>query len=134
MFEFINLMVKLIDPEVDNFKILDPLVKQCAVTSDDKIEVIYFKIHPPSLLKILKQLTQNYEIVIFTILPRRIMKAVYEAIPMLESNINFTLCQEETKIQNEFLIKDISLLLGNRELEDIYVVDCDEKAFDPDSV
>jgi hypothetical protein len=26
------------------------------------------------------------------------------------------------------------LLLGNRELENIYVVDCDEKAFDPDSV
>jgi hypothetical protein len=84
VFEFINLMVKLIDPEVDTFHILDPLVKQCAVTLGDKIEVIYFKIHSPSLLKILKTLTQNYEIVIFTILPRRIMKAIYDAVPTLE--------------------------------------------------
>ena len=83
------------DPEVDNFQILDPLVKQCAVTNGNKIEVIYFKMHAPNLLKILKQLTQNYEIVIFTVLPRRIMRAVYDTIPMLESNINFTLCHEE---------------------------------------
>jgi len=90
-------MVKIIDPWVDTDHILDPLVKQCAVKVDDKIEVIYFKMHQPSLLKILKVLTQNYEIIIFTILPRRIIKAIYEAVPMLESNINFTLCFEETK-------------------------------------
>ena len=84
MLEFINVMAKMMDPEVENFQIMDPLVKQCAVTTGNIIEVIYFKIHAPTLLKILKQLTQNYEIVIFTILPRRIMRAVYDAIPMLE--------------------------------------------------
>jgi len=90
-------MVKIIDPEVDTDHILDPLVKQCAVTAGDKLEVMYFKMCQPSLLKILKSLTQYYEIIIFTILPRRTMNAIYESVPMLRSKINFTLCLEEAK-------------------------------------
>lgn len=61
------------------------------------------------------------------------MDEIFEMIPHLEQLINFTLCLEETKVQDCYQVKDISLLLNNRTLENIYVIDCDEKAFDLDS-
>ena len=58
-------------------------------------------------------------------MPRAFMLKILKLCPPLEQIFNLVLCLEDATIQDDFIVKDISLLLGNRNLEDIFVVDTD---------
>ena len=75
------------------------------------------------MLKHLKDLKKYHELDVFTTLPHNLMDKLLKAIPGLDSILDFVLCQEDATPVEDFIIKDISILLGNRELEDIFVID-----------
>lgn len=43
--------------------------------------------------------------------------------PGLRSVVNYFLCLEDTQEKEEYVVKDISIFLKNRELQDIHVID-----------
>lgn len=49
--------------------------------------------------------------------------------------VNFVLSLEDiNKSESEFLVRDISIFLKNRELEDILVIDIDEETVDSNCI
>ena len=66
----------------------------------------------------------------FTVLPRAFMDAILVKIPELRSIFNYVFCREEMVQTEEFLIKDLSYLLLNRNPNDIIVIDVDESRVD----
>ena len=68
----------------------------------------------------------------FTVLPRRFLDAILAEMPGVLQYVNFFLSLEDTRTQEEFVVKDISIFLQNRELSDIYVIDVNQEAVDSD--
>ena len=52
--------------------------------------------------------------------------------PGLRSVVNYFLCLEDTQEKEEYVVKDISIFLKNRELQDIHVIDLRQEAVDSD--
>lgn len=69
---------------------------------------------------------------IFTVLPRRFIDIIIRMVPQLTQVINFILTLEDMKDQDDYCVKDVSKLLGNRTLEQLYVIDPSEEAVDTD--
>ena len=84
------------------------------------------KIWPMSLVNHLKQLAMNFELVVYTILPRDTMNQIYALIPNVLEIISHTLCHEDMYFEifdGGFACKDISLLADNRTNCELIVVD-----------
>jgi len=64
-----------------------------------------------------------YELVMFTTLPRNFVDRLLKMTPGLDQVVSTVLCYEDTTQVEDFVVKDISILLLNRELQDIFVVD-----------
>jgi hypothetical protein len=84
---------------------------------------MFVKYWEQPLLMHLNKLKKNYELIIFTSLPRDFIKRIFAKTPKIEELFSQVLCGEEQTIQEDFKVKDISLLLHNRTLEDIFVVE-----------
>jgi len=87
-----------------------------------------------ALLRILKHFQNYFEMVIFTYLPRRFVDLILKEVPGMSNYFNFILTSEEASWRDDYLIKDCSLLLGNRELLELYVIDSTPDEVDTDSV
>jgi hypothetical protein len=68
------------------------------------------------LLAQIKKLTKNYELVIYTILPRDIVNQFYDLVPGIEDFISHTLCYEDLTFSEAdgLAYKDLALLSHNR--------------------
>lgn len=55
-------------------------------------------------------------------------------VPQLRDVVSQILCREVAQVQEGYLVKDISLLLGNRDADSIYCVDSDPTRLDTNSV
>ena len=119
----IDTMVKILDPEVDEFSLLDTAIRQISVDNGDTKEIIFVKFFAAPLVKILKLLQQNYEVIVFTTIPKRFLNLIIDKIPQFNSVVNFILSLEDTTEQEEYVVKDVSIFLQNRTLESIYVID-----------
>ena len=119
----IDTMVKILDPEVDEFSLLDTAISQISVDNGDTKEIIFVKFFAAPLVKILKLLQQNYEVIVFTTIPKRFLNLIIDKIPQFNSVVNFILSLEDTTEQEEYVVKDVSIFLQNRTLESIYVID-----------
>jgi TFIIF-interacting CTD phosphatase-like protein len=71
----------------------------------------------------MREFQNYYETIIFTALPRRFLDAILTQVPELNICVNFFICQEECQLQEDYLVKDISILMGERKMENIYVID-----------
>ena len=79
-----------------------------------------------SLVNHLKKLAINYELVVYTILPRDTINQIYALIPNVHEIISHTLCYEDMFFEifdGGFACKDISLLADNRSNCELIVVD-----------
>ena len=79
-----------------------------------------------SLVNHLKQLAINYELVVYTILPRDTINQIYAMIPNMHEIISQTLCYEDMYFEifdGGFACKDISLLATNRNNCELIVID-----------
>lgn len=121
---------QLIDPAKDNFSFGDdPLYHQLNFTIDNSICVAFIKIWAIELLNQVKLLTKNYEIILFTMLPREILNLIINKIvPELENFVSFSLCYEELIFPEDrpLVYKDMSLLSDNRTINLVKVDDDDE--------
>ena len=66
------------------------------------------------LLKQLRKLSKYYEIVIYTILPEQVMEEIYAIDGSFHDLISHTLCLENMVHYNNFVCKDLGLLVDNR--------------------
>ena len=82
------------------------------------------------LLRVLRQFQTYFELVIFTFLPRRFVDLIFHEIPGMNNYFNQILTAEDCSWQEEYLIKDCSVLLGNRNLLDLYVIETDQSEVD----
>ena len=80
----------------------------------------------------MQQLQAHYELIVFTVLPRRFLDEIIAQMPGLSQVVNFFLCLEDTQEKDEYFVKDISIFLKNRELQDIHVIDVCQEAVDSD--
>lgn len=70
------------------------------------------------------------EIISYTILPRAFVKSIINKIPELGTIFSYIFCWEDMVQTEEYMIKDLSQLLLNRNASDIIVVDVDESRID----
>ena len=119
----IDVFIKIIDTCKDEFFLQDTSTKQIYSPTEDEIQIMFVKYWEQPLLNHLRALQAYYELVIFTTLPRNFMERLLTSTPALEQVISKVLCLEDATPVDTFIVKDISLLLHNRELEDIFVVD-----------
>jgi len=125
VFEIVDVFVKIIDSSKDEFFLQDTSTKQIYSPTEDEIQIMFIKYWEQPLLNQLRHLQMYYELVIFTTLPRYFVDRLLSMTPQLDSVISTILCNEDTTIVEDFIIKDISILLLNRELQDIFIVDTD---------
>jgi len=69
-------MIKILDPSKDIFKLQDPQLRQLVVEHEGKTEILFCKFYPKTLIQILKSLQQYYEIIVFTLIPRRFLDLI----------------------------------------------------------
>ena len=71
---------------------------------------------PLKLVLQLQKLKKYYEIIVFTILPKKFVDMFYEQIPDLKELIDHTLTYEDLVFdeENHVVYKDLSLITGNR--------------------
>lgn len=86
------------------------------------------------MIKALRDLQAYCELVIFTYLPRSFCDAIVARIPQFKDVFSFILCQEDCIATEAYLIKDQSILLGNRSIEDIVVIDSNLDRVDTECV
>jgi hypothetical protein len=89
-------------------------VKQIEYNLGDASYIALIKIWPKELLKQLKKLAKNYEIIIYTVLPMDVMKKVFLLDPEFADIISHTLCFEHLVYQDGYPCKDLALLAENR--------------------
>jgi TFIIF-interacting CTD phosphatase-like protein len=78
---------------------------------------------PQPLVKALRNLQAYCELVIFTYLPRSFATQILDKIPQLKDIFAHVICQEDAISTEAYLIKDLSILLSNRSIEDIVVIE-----------
>ena len=81
---------------------------------DETSYIASIRINPIELRRKLQELSSRYEIVVFTILPKDIIKQVYDLIPDIHDYISLTLNYDDVVFKNGFAYKDIGLLDKNR--------------------
>ena len=74
-------MVKIIDPAVDEFSLMDASIRQIIVDHSGTKEVIFAKFYAGPLVKVLKLLQQHYEVIVYTVIPRRFLDIIISMIP-----------------------------------------------------
>ena len=115
--EPLGLFLHLLNPYKDALSLRDqlcPQVKQFEYNHEEINYVALIKVWPQGLIKQLKKLAKNYEIVIYTILPKVIMDQVYSLDPEFLDIISHTLCFENLVYQDGYPCKDLALLAENR--------------------
>ena len=95
---------------------------------------MFVKYWEQPLLNHLRKLHAHYELVIFTTIPRNFIESLLSITPALKQVISRVLCFEDTIFLENFIVKDISLLLHNREIENIFVVDTNPNQVHQESV
>ena len=91
-----------------------------------QLYVFGFKIWPNTLMNHLKILARDFELVVYTILPKDTMDKIYELIPNINEVISHTLCYEDMYFEifeDGIACKDTSLLANNRNYNELIVVD-----------
>lgn len=116
IFEMVGTMIKLLDPAIDVYSMQDQSIRQFTALHEGNKEIIYAKFYSQPLVKVIQLLQAHYEIIIFTVLPRRFLDEIVAQIPGLRSVVNYFLCLEDTQEKEEYVVKDISIFLKNREL------------------
>src|SRR3569833_3774579 len=82
------------------------------------------------MLKALRALQAYYELIIYTFLPRNLCEGILNKVEGLRQIFSYVLCQEDTIRTDMYMIKDMSVLLKNRRLEDIIIVDTESSRVD----
>ena len=62
------------------------------------------------------------------------MNIITKDIPGLDTYFSLILCQEEAQWTEDYILRDISIFLGNRELLDVFVVEPHMEHVDGESV
>ena len=83
-----------------------------------------------SMLKSLRDLQAYSELILFTYLPRSFVDNILTKIPDLNNIFSFIFCQEDMLPVDEYLIKDLSILLKSRKTDEIIIVDTDSSRID----
>ena len=96
--------------------------------------MILVKFFAQPLLKLLKELQKYYELIVFTSLPKRFMIEILNKMPEIGALLNFVLTLEDASTMDEYYVKDISMLLHNRELGDVFVVEPEHHYVDSETV
>lgn len=131
IFEMINTMIKIFDPSKDEeFSMLDQSIKQLTVQHEGQTEILFVKFFPQPLIKVLKQLQEHYEVIVFTVLPRRFLDLILDEMPQFRQVSNFILSLEDTCVEDDFVVRDISIFTQNRTLDNIFVIDTSEEGVD----
>jgi hypothetical protein len=89
-------------------------VKQIEYSHEETSFIALIRFWPKEMIKQLKKLAKNYEIIIYTILPSEVMEKVYKLDPEFEDIISHTLCFEHLVYYNGYPHKDLALLAENR--------------------
>jgi NLI interacting factor-like phosphatase len=88
------------------------------------------------MIKALKELYTQCELVLFTYLPKAFMEAIKEKLPELSECFSYIICREDILLEQAanteewYLVKDIGKLLYSRSTEEIIVVETDQKRID----
>lgn len=127
-------MIKLVDPSSEEFNLKDSNVRTLAASNGNTLEVAYVRFAPMPLLKVLKSFQNYFELIVFTVLPRRFVDLILKEISGIESYFSLILCQEEAQWTEDYILRDVSLFLGNRELLDVFVVEPHVEHVDGESV
>jgi len=77
---------------------------------------------PQPLVKALRELQAYCELILYTYLPREMCEVFLNEVPELKQIFSYVLCQEDMIYTESYLIKDMSVLLLNRRIEDIIIV------------
>lgn len=104
------------------------------MTNKDTLEVIYVQFGLITLRKVLKQIQNYFELVVWSSLPRRILDAILAEMPEIRNFFSHVLAMEDGIVQDDYLVRDVSKLLGGRDLNNIYIIESNPNAVDPDSV
>ena len=83
-----------------------------------------------AMLKSLRDLQAYSELILFTYLPRSFVDNILTKIPDLNNIFSFIFCQEDMLAVDEYLIKDLSMLLKSRKTDEIIIVDTDPSRID----
>jgi hypothetical protein len=134
VFEIVDLMLKIVDFENDQtFTFRDQNVKQLSYTTEDKFETLFVRLFPLQLVKMLEKFSNSFEVIIYTVLPKRFLDQLRKQMPEMDTCCDFILSLEDCQEGEECLVKDISIFLGNRKREDIFVIDTNGEHVDEDT-
>ena len=75
----------------------DISIRQIQTMINGQLYLCGIKIWPMSLVNHLKKLSTNFELVVYTILPRETINQIYALIPCVYELISHTICNEDIK-------------------------------------
>lgn len=124
IFEPLGVFFKIVNPK-DSYELGDQQLKQHSFVLKNTIYLITIMIFEPVLLWHLKKLAKDYELVIYSILPKKLLDDILS--PDIRNLFSHVLSYEQLVSSNEseYSIKDLTLLSQNRFVTGkSYIVDC----------
>lgn len=108
------------------------LIKHLVVNHQGAREVLIIKFSEKELIKSLSKIKSYYEVIIFTIIPKRFFDLIIAMVPQLTEVTNFILTNEDCSetCEEALIVRDVSLFLHNRSRQDIYIIDIIRGAVD----
>lgn len=77
----VGTFIKIIDPSQDSITLDDRTIRRLVIQSGDTKEVLMVKFSEKALIKSLQTIQAYYELIIFTVIPRRFLDLILEQIP-----------------------------------------------------
>lgn len=77
----IGTMVKIIDPDKDIYILTDQSIKRLVVNHNGILEVLIIKFSEKALIKSLQKIQASFEVIIFTIIPKRFLDLIIGRVP-----------------------------------------------------
>lgn len=112
VFEIVDLMLRIVDFENDEtYTFRDANVKQLSYNSEEHFETLFVRIFPMQLVKMLEKFATCYEVIIYSVLPKRFLDQLRKQMPELDTCCDFILSLEDCTEGEECLVKDISIFL-----------------------
>jgi hypothetical protein len=86
----VDILLKIVDPEEHvGLGLTDPNLKQIVCQTPQRKDLVYIKIAPFALIKKMKELKANFETIVFTCLPRKLVEEIFKSFPELEQVFDF---------------------------------------------
>ena len=117
VFDILDYIIKIVDPTKDKLKLVD--IKQtyqfyCRSSNKVYLLTVTEKVNRICMEEKLRKMARNYELVIFSVLPKQVVDKILDKLDYVKKYISHVVGSEHCTTHNNFITKDLLLLKEGR--------------------